>query len=272
MPLNENPFFGPVMQSIDMLAADNMRRQREERQEERIIAGEERQQEREDEEFQRDLQGQEMGDLTKFITEYAQNVKAGAEPDPDLLESVVEKRNALIQEGVYPQMVATAPKAPTPGKAEKPGQDMVALDPKTAAFYGYGADQPVKRETKRVLEQAYRNYFKPDKPTGADKDDPLKIISTMRKRTQTVIDKGRKEAEDTESVGIQQDIATEYLNELQAIEQDLRAGIISKAEARMKAVQLGSFDQFLALHGADRDQTTQEISELKEILKKAIED
>ena len=34
MPLSENPFFGPVMQSIDMIAAMNEQKQREQRQEE----------------------------------------------------------------------------------------------------------------------------------------------------------------------------------------------------------------------------------------------
>ncbi|MHC4302590.1 MAG: hypothetical protein ACYS7Y_35465, partial [Planctomycetota bacterium] len=108
--------------------------------------------------------------------------------------------------------------------------------------------------TKRILESNFRNYFKPSDKTGTgkDTDDPLTILTTMRKRTQAVLDKGRKEEGDTESIGIHQDIANEYMADLQQIEQDYRSGLLSKAEARMKAVQLGSFDQFLALHGGDR--------------------
>jgi hypothetical protein len=165
-----------------------------------------------------------------------------------------------------------APGVPKAEKAADPGKDMVELSDKVAAFYGYGKGQPVKRETKRILESSYRQYFKPsDKGTGKDTDDPLTIIGQMRKRSQAVFDKGvLGEGEDWRE-GIGADLLREYQSDLQQIEQDFRAGLLSKAEARMKAVQLGTFDQFLALHGGDRDETTAEIKEFKEGLLKELE-
>lgn len=270
MPLDKNPFFLPVMQSIDMIADENARIQAEERREERQIGFEERRSEREEEVYQRNLQQGEMGDLTKFITDYERNVTAGAEPDPDLLKSVVEKRNALIQEGIYPQMMAEVPKPP---KEIEPEKEMVTLSPKTAAFYGYGADQQVKRETKRILESNYRNYFKPSDEGDVYKtEDPLNIIRAIRKRSQAVWDKGVMGRGEDWREGIGKDLLRSYQNDLQEIEQDYRAGILSKAEARMKAVQLGTFDQFLALEGGDRDEITDRQDKLIKMMEKIAND
>jgi hypothetical protein len=272
MPLDKNPFFLPVMQSIDMIADENARIQAEERREERQIEFEGRQQERQDEVSQRNLQQGEMGDLSKFITEYERNVTAGAEPDPDLLKSVVEKRNALIQEGIYPQMMAETPQVPQQPTKETE-KDMVTLSPKTAAFYGYGADQQIKRETKRILESNYRNYFKPsDKGTADKTEDPLTIIGSMRKRSQVVWDKGVMGKGEDWREGIGKNLLRSYQSDLQEIEQDYRAGILSKAEARMKAVQLGTFDQFLSLEGGDRDEITDRQDKTLEALEKIAND
>lgn len=271
MPLDKNPFFLPVMQSIDMIAGENARIQAEERREERQIGFEERKTEREEEVFQRNLQTQEMGDLTKFITEYEQNVTAGAEPDPDLLKSVVEKRNAMIQEGVYPQMMAEAPKVPKPEKPVKPGEDLVPLSERTAAFYGYG-DKLVKRETKRILESNYRNYFKPSDEKVEKTEDPLTIIGSMRKRSQAVFDKGVMGKGEDWREGVGKDLLRSYQNDLQEIEQDYRSGVLSKSEARMKAVQLGTFDQFLALEGGDRDEIGERQDKLIELMEEIAND
>ena len=271
MPLNENPYFVPVMRSIDMIAAENSRIQAEQRAEERQIAAEDRQQERQDELMQKQMQQQEFGDLTKYIQEYEQNVTAGAEPDPDMLKGVVDRRNALIQEGVYPQMLGQAPQVPEV-QTEQPKKE-VFLSPATARFYGYDVNKAVKPETKRILEVAYRNYFKPDKTgTGTEKDDPVEIINQMRKRSQTVFDKGVLGKGEDWREGIGKDLLSEYQSELQKIETDYRAGNISKSEARMRAVQLGTFDQFLADQGEARDEITDEVGEIKKLIQKALED
>jgi hypothetical protein len=273
MPLDKNPFFLPVMQSIDMIADENARIQAEERREERQIEFEGRQQERQDEVSQRNLQQGEMGDLSKFITDYEGNVTAGAEPDPDLLKSVVEKRNALIQEGIYPQMMAETPQVPKPPEPDKPEKDLVPLSPGAVKKFKYydaeGKPIPVKRETKRILEQAM--YKKT--PGKIDKtEDPLTIIGSMRKRSQAVWDKGVMGMGEDWREGIGKDLLRSYQNDLQEIEQDYRAGILSKAEARMKAVQLGTFDQFLALEGGDRDEITDRQDKTLEALEKIAND
>ena len=113
MPLDENPYFKKIMTTIDMIAADNMRRQGEQRWEERQVAREERAEERQIEAEDRQASTQEYHDLTSAIQMYPEQIKAGAEPDTDMLQSMVERRNDLIKSGtVTPRMMANIPQAP----------------------------------------------------------------------------------------------------------------------------------------------------------------
>jgi len=271
MPLDENPYFRPVMESIDMIAAENARIQAEERAFQRQTEFEDIRFQRQEEQRQRMAGEQEYGELTKAIQMYPQTIQAGGEPDPELLKSMVERRNALIQEGVTPRMQAQVPGVPAPAKPE----EGVPLDPKVADFYKYDPNARVKPETKRILHKAYRDYFKPkDKGDGkTDKEtDALGLIAKYRENMRTRITSGLKEKGDIENLGIAQDISNEYLGELQKIEQDLRAGLISKAEAIQQLVALGTPEQFLYSEGAQGDQADEKMDTIEEALLKMVED
>lgn len=261
MPLGENPFFLPYMQAIDMLAAENSQKQAEDRaeqkqqqyeqrSEDRQIRGEERQFEMQKLGQERQAGEQEFGDLTKAIQAYPQAIEKGAAPMPDMLKSMVERRNALIGEGVTPRISGQVPEVPEKTEEKEEG---VFLSPETAKFYNYDPNQQVTRVTKRTLEQARRNYFKPKDGTGDGKGEPttpdgkaLKHLENMQKLATQRIASGFQSGEWKE--GVDQKVAADYKRQVQELINKFKSGNFTEADVEA-AFNVTDFDVFRQRHG-----------------------
>ena len=118
MPLDQNPFFEKYLQAIDFIAADNQQKAAEERADQRYNERLNEQRAYSEEQQTKAADQQEFQSLTEFVQEYPKTLKAGAEPDPDLLKSAVTRRNALIEQGAGLNMFKNikAPQIPEKSK------------------------------------------------------------------------------------------------------------------------------------------------------------
>jgi hypothetical protein len=276
MPLDENPYFKPVMESIDMIAAENAQRQaqqqRFEQQQQMETTRFERETEREDK-----LRSEaELSELLNSVKLYQQSLSEGAKEVPGLSQAIEGRITALTEQGATPRMTGASKVIPQPPEIkEQEIDDRVLLDPKVAQFYKYTPESKVKPETRRILHKAYRDYFKPSKTGGGKQDketDALGLIAKYREKARLRSSAGQKEPGDTEAVGIDTAVYSEYLNDLQRIEQDLRAGTMSKAEAIQELVALGTIDQFLYTQGELGTEADTKMDRIEDLLLKVAED
>lgn len=271
MAITDNPFLAKTFQTVQMIANNNMQMQSEQRQQERQIAAEDRANQRFEERRASEMAQNEYNDLTKSIMDYRKNVTAGAEPDPEQLNAIVNRRNTLIETGgVTPRMFSAINE---PGKPQKPGDEKVSLDPVIAKYFKYPEGMLVSPETKRILSYQYRSLTKPDKAGGGDgtaaqknANDPLVRLAGLRKDAADRYNKGAKTKGDTENLGIDDKSYQDYLKTIDSIEADYRNKKITKEEANKKITDAGTFDvRRLKLENMGK-QTDEKLSELKSIL------
>jgi len=269
MPLDQNPFFEKYLQAIDFIAADNQQKAAEERADQRYNERLNEQRAYSEEQQTKAADQQEFQSLTEFVREYPKTLKAGAEPDPDLLKSAVTRRNALIEQGAGLNMFKNI-KAPSAPEEVKQSKETAFLGGETAKFYNYDPLQPVSPETKRVLEQSYKNYHKPSDKSGAGKDisNPLVLAQDLNKRAQSVFDKGVKDNGEEWATGVGTKLLSDYQSDIQQVLLDYNSGKIKEPEARMKLLALGNFEQFLEAFGdADKNDGDTESKILKALEK-----
>lgn len=163
MSLNQNPFLQQVMSGIDMLAASKEAERRDLRDQEMWNQRFEKQKEYETTRTDKRLNQQEYGNLTAAIQDYAKNIQAGAEPDTQLLKSMIDRRNSLIQEGVTPRIGML--KVPEVRK-ERP---TYRLSPEESKFFNMDPNQELDEVSWRTYKTRYKQLTKPPKPTQSKK-------------------------------------------------------------------------------------------------------
>lgn len=221
MPLGQNPAFGQIMRAVDLIAADNMMQQRENRQEERQIAAEDRQNQRRDMEYEREMAQNEYNDLTSWINNYGTAVKSGMSPTPDILQSAVERRNELIKSGtakprqIMPQMqIGNEPQ-------------LYQLSDKATKAFGFmpennKVDLNTKVEIEGKLLQNAIDRARIDK-SGSGKTPPTPAekaseeIARKIKKAEKYSSEGIKTEKDTDKVGVLREATSYYIENLREL-------------------------------------------------------
>ena len=221
MPLGQNPAFGQIMRAVDLIAADNMMQQRENRQEERQIAAEDRQNQRRDMEYEREMAQNEYNDLTRWINNYGTAVKSGMSPTPDILQSAVERRNELIKSGTAkPQQIM-----PQMQMGNEP-QSYQLSDKATKAFGFTPENNKVDLNTKVEIEgkllQNAIDMARIDK-SGSGKTPPTpsekasKEIARKIKQAEKYARERKKTEKDTDKVGVLREATSYYIENLREL-------------------------------------------------------
>lgn len=278
MPLNENPFFGPVMQSIDMIAQENMYRQRMAEQEERQVAAEDRQYNRQVQLQDRalDIQQQqaeqkgnqqEYRNLTQYIQDYAKYVEGGGEPDPERLKASVDRRNDLIKMGVQPRMMQ--PGFETPEK----GDNLVELPETVTNYFGLPAGTKVTEDQRYKYTTAYHDDIRQGKtrPTTPSTTGKSNFSTTFNKYVQngnSIYKEGLKLTDDTEKLGIDYDLWTEWADKMKDIQDRVTRGEITEQEGMLELIDLGEFALYRQKNAGKGEKFDQAIDEVLNKLNK----
>ena len=283
MPLNSNPFFLPIMQSIEMLSNDIQRRQSEQREELRVvnredraydrqIETEQRQVEREEKLRERQANEQEYGSLTKAVGEYE---TAKGKPGFQLtsqeeanMKAMQERSSMLVKEGgVIPRL----------GAYKGPGDTM--LPKEVAAYFGYPPDEAVSEDTKSILVRAYREnqLQKAGVGRGATAGqknvrDPLQIIQEMKQTAYARYLRGIQEEGDTEKLGINDTVYNSYLKQVRTIEEAYGSGKINDEEARQRLFKMAEYDNYYKEVMLNKGALQQTLDDVKKALMKVVED
>jgi len=271
MPLDQNPFFEKYLQAIDFIAADNQQKAAEERADQRYNERLNEQRAYSEEQQTKAADQQEFNSLLDYVDTYKANAKKGSPPTEDefgQIKIASERLHELAKSGNV-RMLKNQPEK-FEEKEVKQSKETAFLGGETAKFYNYDPLQPVSPETKRVLEQSYKNYHKPPDKSGAGKDisNPLVLAQDLNKRAQSVFDKGVKDNGEEWATGVGTKLLSDYQSDIQQVLLDYNSGKIKEPEARMKLLALGNFEQFLEAFGdADKNDGDTESKILKALEK-----